>query len=121
MGRPWCAAFVLGAVSAIAGSRAMEVFGLQTFRRRHSPPLTFFIFTLVISELVQYLLAMIAGTEPVSLAATLMSASHIVGGVVVSEWDLKAIASTVALMGLLFIVMKQIGRASCRERVGLYV
>src|SRR3546814_1180181 len=50
---------------------------------------------------------MIAGTEPVSLAATLMSASHIVGGVVVSEWDLKAIASTVVLMGLLFIVMKR--------------
>src|SRR3546814_1968202 len=74
LGWPGYAAFVLGAAAAIAAALAMEVFGLQTFRRRHSPPLTFFIFTLVISELVQYLLAMIAGPEPVSLAANLLSA-----------------------------------------------
>jgi len=107
LGWPGYAAFALGAAAAIAAALAMEVYGLQTFRRRHSPPLTFFIFTLVLSELVQYLLAMVAGTEPVSLAATLMSASHIVGGVVVSEWDLKAIACTVVLMALLFFIMKR--------------
>lgn len=104
-GLPGSVALLLGALAAIAAALAMEVFGLQTFRRRHSPPLTFFIFTLVLSELVQYLLAMVAGTEPVSLAATLMSTSHIVGGVVISEWDLKAIATTVVLMGLLYFVM----------------
>jgi len=104
-GLPGSVALLLGALAAIAAALAMEVFGLQTFRRRHSPPLTFFIFTLVLSELVQYLLAMIAGTEPVSLAATLMSTSHIVGGVVISEWDLKAIGTTVVLMGLLYLVM----------------
>lgn len=104
-GLPGSVALLLGALAAIAAALAMEVFGLQTFRRRHSPPLTFFIFTLVLSELVQYLLAMVAGTEPVSLAATLMSTSHIVGGVVISEWDLKAIATTVVLMGLLYLVM----------------
>ncbi|MBV7484583.1 branched-chain amino acid ABC transporter permease [Bordetella sp. BOR01] len=107
LGWPGYAAFALGAAAAIAAALAMEVYGLQTFRRRHSPPLTFFIFTLVLSELVQYLLAMVAGTEPVSLAATIMSASYIVGGVVVSEWDLKAIAFTVVLMALLFFVMKR--------------
>ncbi|MYZ45207.1 branched-chain amino acid ABC transporter permease [Schauerella aestuarii] len=104
-GLPGSVALLLGALAAIAAALAMEVFGLQTFRRRHSPPLTFFIFTLVLSELVQYLLAMVAGTEPVSLAATLMSTSHIVGGVVISEWDLKAIGTTVVLMGLLYLVM----------------
>jgi len=107
LGWPGYAALALGAGAAIVAALAMEVFGLQTFRRRHSPPLTFFIFTLVISEFVQYVLAMVAGTEPVSLAATIMSASYIVGGVVVSEWDLKAIAATVVLMALLFVVMKR--------------
>ncbi|WP_187394892.1 branched-chain amino acid ABC transporter permease [Pigmentiphaga aceris] len=106
-GLPAPVAIALGAAAAIAAALAMEVWGLQTFRRRHSPPLTFFIFTLVVSELVQYLLAMAAGTEPVSLATTLMSASHIVGGVVVSEWDLKAIATTIVLMGLLYLIMKR--------------
>src|ERR1700743_1984234 len=48
----------------------IETLGLQTFRRRKSPSLTYFIFTLLLSELVQYVLAMIFGTEPVSLAAT---------------------------------------------------
>ena len=104
---PAYAALFLGAGAAIVAALAMEVFGLQTFRRRHSPPLTFFIFTLVVSELVQYLLAMIAGTEPVSLAATIMSKSYIVSGVVISEWDLKAIASTVVLMAILFLIMKR--------------
>ena len=113
-GLPGSVALLLGALAAIAAALAMEVFGLQTFRRRHSPPLTFFIFTLVLSELVQYLLAMVAGTEPVSLAATLMSTSHIVGGVVISEWDLKAIATTVVLMGLLYLVMH-------RSRQGQYM
>ena len=106
-GWPGYAALVLGAGAAIVAALAMEVFALQTFRRRHSPPLTFFIFTLVVSELVQYLLAMVAGTEPVSLAVTIMSTSYIVGGVVVSEWDLKAIASTLVLMGILFLIMKR--------------
>jgi branched-chain amino acid transport system permease protein len=107
LGWPGYAALALGVAAATAAALALEVFGLQTFRKRHSPPLTFFIFTLVVSELVQYLLAMIAGTEPVSLAASLISASHVFGSVVVSEWDLKAIAATLALMSLLFFIMRR--------------
>jgi len=100
------AALPLGVAASMAAALVMEMFGLQTLRRRHSPPLTFFIFTLVASELVQYGLAMVAGTEPVSLTASIMSTSYLVGGVVISQWDLKAIASTMALLGMLFWIMR---------------
>jgi branched-chain amino acid transport system permease protein len=103
---PW-AALLAGTAVVILAALAMEVFALDVFRRRHSPPLTFFIFTLVASELVQYLLAMLAGTEPVSLSATLMSTPHIIGGVVVSNWDVGALVSTLVLMLALCAILQR--------------
>lgn len=105
LGGPSYLAMAVAAAVTIAAALAMEVFGLQTFRRRRSPPLTFFIFTLVISEFTQYALSMIAGTEPVSLAASIMSTSYFVGGVVISEWDMKAITTTVVIMAALYVLL----------------
>jgi branched-chain amino acid transport system permease protein len=90
-----------------AAALAMEVYGLQTFRRRHSPSLTYFIFTLVVSEFVQYMLAMVFGTEPVSLAATLMSESTRLGGIVVSRWDITALGTAAAMMAALYVLLKR--------------
>ena len=91
----------------VSAAVVMEVFGLQTFRRRHSPSLTYFIFTLVVSEFMQYLLAMIFGTEPVSLAASLMSPSTMVGGIVISRWDITALSITIGVMAALYLVLKK--------------
>ncbi|WP_144631614.1 branched-chain amino acid ABC transporter permease [Bordetella genomosp. 13] len=106
LGLPTWAVLACGAASAIIAALAMETLGLQTFRRRNSPPLTFFIFTLVISEFVQYALAMVAGTEPVSLAKTIISPSFMAGGVIVSHWDVTAIGVTLALMIVLYVLLK---------------
>jgi branched-chain amino acid transport system permease protein len=97
----------IGLAVTIAAALAMEVYGLQTFRRRHSPSLTYFIFTLVVSEFVQYMLAMIFGTEPVSLTSSLMSQSTLVGGIVISRWDISALCTTVVVMGALYVVLKK--------------
>lgn len=105
-GAPW-AALVAGLAVTIAAALAIEVWGLQTFRRRKSPPLTFFIFTLVVSEFTQYVLAMAFGTEPVSLAATIMSPSRPWGGVVISDWDLTALATMAVLMAALWVLLKR--------------
>jgi branched-chain amino acid transport system permease protein len=107
MGWPAMIGVAISLAVTIAAALVMEVYGLQTFRRRNSPSLTYFIFTLVVSEFVQYVLAMIFGTEPVSLAATLMSPSTVVGGIVISRWDIAALCTTVGVMGALYFVLKK--------------
>lgn len=105
LGWPAAVGIAASLVVTIACALAMEVVGLQTFRRRHSPSLTYFIFTLVVSEFVQYLLAMVFGTEPVALAASLMTQSYTVAGIVVSRWDMSAILLTVAVVAALYILL----------------
>lgn len=100
-------AIACGLAVTTAAALAMEVYGLQTFRRRHSPSLTYFIFTMVVSEFVQYLLAMAFGTEPVSLAASLVSQSHVVGGIIVSRWDITALSTTAVVMVALYLLLKR--------------
>jgi branched-chain amino acid transport system permease protein len=107
LGGPAWAGVAASLAITIAAALAMEVWGLQTFRRRHSPSLTYFIFTLVVSEFVQYMLAMVFGTEPVSLAGSLMSSSTLVGGIVVSRWDLTALAVAVVVMTALWLLLKK--------------
>lgn len=107
LGWPTPVGLAAGLAVTIAAALAMEVYGLQTFRRRHSPSLTYFIFTLVVSEFVQYLLAMIFGTEPVSLTSSLMSKSMSVGGFIVSEWDLKALCITAVVLAALYVLLKK--------------
>lgn len=101
------AALMASLLFTVAFSLAMEIFGLQTFRRRNSPSLTYFIFTLVLSEFVQYLLAMAFGTEPVSLAANLMSSSTQIAGIVVSHWDVSAISTALVMMAALYLLLKR--------------
>lgn len=107
MGWPALIGVAVSLAVTIAAALAMEVWGLQTFRRRKSPSLTYFIFTLVVSEFIQYLLAMIFGTEPVSLAATLMSQSTLVGGIVISRWDISALCIAAIAMAALYVLLKR--------------
>ena len=107
LGWPAPVGILAGMAMTIAAALAMEVWGLQTFRRRKSGSLTFFIFTLVVSEFVQYMLAMLFGTEPVALTAMLMSKSTMVGGIVISEWDLKALAIAAVVLAALYVLLKK--------------
>jgi branched-chain amino acid transport system permease protein len=102
---PLVLALAVSLLLTIGAALLIETFGLQTFRRRKAPSLTYFIFTLLLSELVQYLLAMIFGTEPVSLAATMTGGSTMVAGVIVSSWDGVAIGTTLLGMLALYLVL----------------
>lgn len=95
----------VGLAITIAGSMVMNTFGLQTLRARSSPNLTFFIFTVVVSEFLAYLLAMIFGTEPVALTGNIMSKVEIVNGVAISHWDIEALIVTAILLALLHLFM----------------
>ncbi len=102
LGLPLLASVGIGLVGTIAVSVLMDIYGLQTLRARNSPNLTFFIFTLVVSEFMAYLLAMIFGTEPVALTRSIMSKVNIFHGIVISNWDLQAVAVTGTLLSLLY-------------------
>lgn len=97
-GAPMWAVVLFGLAVTMAASVAMEVFGLAPLRRRRSPALTFFILTLVLSQFIAYLLTLIFGTEPMSLTPQIMSPVTLVGGIVISEWDVRALTVTAALL-----------------------
>jgi len=95
----------IGLVATIGANVFMERYGLQVLRNRNSPSLTFFIFTLVVSEFLAYLLAMIFGTEPVALKPNIISGVNIVKGIVISNWDIEAVCVTIVLLTLLHLFM----------------
>jgi branched-chain amino acid transport system permease protein len=90
------ALIVTGAISL-----AIEIFGLQVLRDRGSGNLTFFIFTLILSELIIYVITLLFGTEPETLFKSILSPVTIVAGIAVSDWDKSAVA--VAACGLVLL------------------
>lgn len=103
---PVWAGLAFGLAVTVAFTILVEVCGLRTLRRRHSSSLTFFIFTLVLSEFMAYLLMMLFGTEPVTLFPSILSPVRIVADVAVSDWDLVAVASTLVLSAALWIFLR---------------
>lgn len=103
---PHPVAFAFGLAVAIAVSIGVEVWGFRVLRRRHSSPLLLFIFAIVFAEFTAYLLTLLFGTEPQSLTKSLVSDVHLVGGVAISEWDLRALTVTVLLCIALFAYLR---------------
>jgi branched-chain amino acid transport system permease protein len=95
---PLFVALPVGAAFAAAAGMAIETRGLDVLRARRSGNLTFFIFTLILAELVIYILTLLFGTEPQTLFATILSPVHIVGGIAISDWDLRAVGVTAAAL-----------------------
>ena len=95
---PISVALPVGAAFAAAAGIAIEAWGLDVLRARRSGNLTFFIFTLILAELVIYILTLLFGTEPQTLFTTIISPVHIVGGIAISDWDLRAVGISVAAL-----------------------
>jgi branched-subunit amino acid ABC-type transport system permease component len=84
-----------------AASLAIEVFGLQVLRDRGSSNLTFFIFTLILSEFMIYVITLLFGTEPETLFQSILSPVRIISDIAVSDWD--ELAVSVAVSGLVLL------------------
>jgi branched-chain amino acid transport system permease protein len=106
LGLPLFVALPVGAACAAAAGIAIEAWGLDVLRARRSGNLTFFIFTLILAELVIYVLTLLFGTEPQTLFATILSPVHFVGGIAVSDWDLRAVVVTVAALVALQLFLR---------------
>lgn len=105
-GWPEAAGFVFGLAVAVALSVVVELAGFRVFRRRRSPPLILFIFTIVFAEFVGYLLSLLFGTEPQSLTKSIASEVHLVAGIAISNWDLRAVGLTLLLGAALFAYLR---------------
>jgi branched-chain amino acid transport system permease protein len=90
----------------IAATAGIEVWAIDVLRRRHSSGLIFFIFTLIFSQFVAFLLTLLFGTEPETIFPSVMSPVRIVGGIAISDWDLQAIALTAALLIVVYAAIR---------------
>ena len=61
-----------------------------------------FIFALVISELIAYVIMLVYGTWPATIFPSLFWPVTLVGPVAVSQWDVPAVVSTIAAIAALF-------------------
>jgi len=102
LGLPGWAGLAIGIAVTMAAAIALETGAIAVLRARHSSGLTFFIFTLVFSQLAAYVLTFLFGTEPETIYPSVMSPVRIVSGIAVSNWDLQAIATTVLMVAALW-------------------
>jgi branched-subunit amino acid ABC-type transport system permease component len=102
---PVLAAVALGAIVTAAASVLIEAYGLQVLRNRHSGSLTFFIFTLILSEFVIYVITLLFGTEPQTLFRSIMSPVSIIGEIAVSDWDVLGVSLAISGTALLYLFM----------------
>ena len=93
LGMPVVVALGLAIVTTGAAALAIEVYGLQVLRDRGSGNLTFFIFTLILSEFIIYVITLLFGTEPETLFKSILSPVSIIANVAVSDWDVLAICA----------------------------
>lgn len=99
---PAIAGFLFGLALAIGVSVAVEVWGFRVLRRRRSSSLMLFIFAIVLAEFIAYALSLVFGTEPQTLTKSILSEVHLVGGIAISSWDLRALAITLAMCAALY-------------------
>ncbi len=102
---PLVVAVIMAVATTVAASLATEKWGLDVLRERQSGSLTFFIFTLILSEFIFYITQLVFGTEPQTLFKTILSPVQIIGGVAVSQWDLIATSMMVSGLVLLWLFM----------------
>jgi branched-subunit amino acid ABC-type transport system permease component len=107
----------VGFVGALAGSVALalltELLGFRLLRRRRAEQLFVFIFTLIVSEFAAFVAMLIFGSFPTTIFSSLVWPVTLVGPVVVSGWDVPALASTAAAVAAVFLLLRftKIGQA----------
>lgn len=84
---------------------AIEGLAFTSLRNRNSGPIAFFIFTIVLSEFVIYVLTLIFTAEPRFLLGNMNSGIHVVLGVYITSWDITSIVTAVAMVTALYFFL----------------
>ena len=104
-GLPIWAELALALVVTVCVAMLLEWYGFRVFRNRRSPSLTYFILTMVVSQLAVSLGELFVGTDAKTLEASVMFPVHMVGPVAISDWDVLALSTTAVLMLALWLLM----------------
>ena len=94
---PTIVALVFGIVVTVGASLGLEWFGFRILRARGSSVLTYFIFTIALSQCAAYVGELTFGADPKTLYPSIMSPVFLVGPIAISKWDLQAIGIALAL------------------------
>ena len=105
LGLPVLVALLLAVAVTATASLGIEAYGLQVLRDRGSGNLTFFIFTLILSEFIIYVITLLFGTEPETLFKSILSPVTIIGDIAVSDWDILAVLVAASGLGLLYVFL----------------
>ncbi|HVZ07008.1 branched-chain amino acid ABC transporter permease [Rhodopila sp.] len=103
---PVWAGIAAAVVVTCAVTVGVEVWAVDVLRRRHSSGLIFFIFTLIFSQFVSFLLTLLFGTEPETIFPSVMSPVRIIAGIAVTDWDLQAVGLTLGLLIALYLLIR---------------
>lgn len=106
LGMPLPIAILIGFLATAALGLVIEHAAFSTLRARGSESITYFIFTLILAQFVIYVLTLVFTTEPVFMLAHMMSPTWLVGGVVVSVWDIRSILIAAALTIALHLFLR---------------
>ena len=106
LGMPLPIAILIGFLATAALGLVIEHAAFSTLRARGSESITYFIFTLILAQFVIYVLTLVFTTEPVFMLAHMMSPTWLVGGVVVSVWDIQSILIAAALTIALHLFLR---------------
>jgi branched-subunit amino acid ABC-type transport system permease component len=96
----------LTAIVTIAAAVCLEHFGFRVLRERNSSVLTFFIFTIMLSQCAIYLAELAFGTDPKTLFPSILWPVFLLGSIVVSWWDLMAVPLTIGMIGALYLFFR---------------
>lgn len=106
LGLPLVLGLAFGVAVTIAASVGLEKWGFNVLRNRNSSTLTYFIFTMTFTQFMIYLAELVFGTSPKTLFASIMSPVMLVGPIVISHWDLIAMATAIALVAGLWLFLR---------------
>jgi len=101
-GLPPPAAMVIALLFTVGFAYAIEMLAFAALRNRNSGPIGFFIFTIIVSQFVIYVLTLIFTAEPRFLLGNMTSSIYVVLGVYVTSWDITAILATCVLIAVLY-------------------
>lgn len=105
LGLPAFAGVVFGLVVTTMAALGMERYGFRTLRERKSNILTYFIFTITLSQFTVYAAELVFGTDPKTLFGSILSPVSFVGPIIVSRWDGVAIATALGLTAGLRLIL----------------
>ena len=106
-GTPAPVGFGLGLVLTCLTAWGTEHFGFAKLRQRKSGILAYFIFTITLAQLAIYLAELVFGTDPKTLFPSILSPVSLVGPIIVSRWDVIALATALSLTGALWWLLRR--------------